>query len=105
MRPKNAWWRIGAKGRVCFPCLMGRLGWALVQCALAAGPRPGRALACGAAATAVSAMATSAPAALHAMATAQLPGLGNISRLPGIRRSWEPVLAADEGAMALPSIF
>src|SRR5215472_11622126 len=91
--PQNDWSPNVSKRKVCWP-------WP------AALP-PGRALALGALATAVTVIATSAPAALNARAVPHLlrPFRVNVDRHQGVLRPPVSVLERDEGAMPLPASF
>src|SRR5215813_338959 len=104
--PQNAWSPKVSKRKVCWP-------W-LTSAALALFPRfwpaalpPGRALAWGALATAVSVIATRAPPALNATAIAHLLCLCSVNAdsHPGALRRPVSVLERDGGVIPLPACF
>src|SRR5215471_16223982 len=98
--PQNDWSPNVSKRKVCLPRLTS-LALALVAWLWPTTLPPSLALAWGALTTAVSVIATSAPAALNARGIAHLPCPRNVSlgRHPGVLRPPGPVLDPDEGAM------
>src|SRR5262249_31723814 len=103
--PQNASSPKVLKRKVCWPWLISEFGDGCPGFWPAALP-PGRALAPGALTTAVSVIATSAPAALDARAVAHLLCLCSVNadRHPGVLRRPVLVLERDEGAISSPSI-
>src|SRR6516225_1073978 len=104
--PQNDWSPNVSKRKVCLPWLTS-LALALVAWLWPTTLLPSRALAWGALTTAVSVIATSAPAALNASAITHLlcRRRVNADRHPDVLRPPVSALERDEGAMPLPASF